>query len=231
MTKVLIDGDCRLADVISAYPNVLLTLERFGITLGFGEKTIAQVCQRSGVSTSFFLLICNVQAFDDYVPSRATMNSTDMSGLVDYLMRSHSYYLEKRLPHIAGHITRIAQLLPEGHVREPFVAFFNLYRNEVETHFHHEEKHVFPHILRSQRGEQHSSYSVDDFISIHGNLQDKLDDLTQIIFKYLPASVTTDDTIDAVFDILQLSQDLQKHNVVEEKIMVPYVKHIERQRE
>ena len=46
----------------------------------------------------------------------------------------------------------------------------------------------------------------------------------QIIFKYLPANATTDDSIDVVFDLLQLSQDLVKHNVIEEKILIPYVK-------
>ena len=50
----------------------------------------------------------------------------------------------------------------------------------------------------------------------------------QIIFKYLPESVTGDDTVDVVYDILQLSMDLNRHSLVEEKVMVPYVMHLER---
>ena len=229
MTKSLIDGNCRLADMLSTHPKVLLTLERFGITLGFGDMTIAQVCQKAGVNTNFFLLICNVQAFDDYVPSQAAIRATDMSGLVNYLKHSHQFYIEKWLPHIADHIARISRLLPEGQVRKAFLEFFNLYRHEIESHFHDEDENVFPHILQLQLGHKHSDYRINDFMAMHGNLQDKLDDLTQIIFKYLPAKVTTDDTIDVIFDILQLSQDLKKHNLIEEKIMVPYVKHIENQ--
>ena len=67
-----------------------------------------------------------------------------------------------------------------------------------------------------------------DFVENHGNLEDKLNDLVQIIFKYLPESVTSDDTVDVVYDILQLSLDLNRHSLVEEKVMVPYVMYLER---
>ena len=37
-----------------------------------------------------------------------------------------------------------------------------------------------------------------------------------------------DDAIDMVFDILQLSQDLRKHSLIEDKILGPYVKQLEK---
>ena len=69
---------------------------------------------------------------------------------------------------------------------------------------------------------------MSKFVDSHGNIEDKLGDLVQIIFKYLPESVTSDDTVDMVYDILQLSLDLNRHSLVEEKVMVPYVLHLER---
>ena len=39
--------------------------------------------------------------------------------------------------------------------------------------------------------------------------------------------VISDDAVDVVHDILQLSNDLNKHSVIEEKVLVPYVKHLE----
>ena len=69
---------------------------------------------------------------------------------------------------------------------------------------------------------------MSDFVKSHGNLEEKLGDLVQIIFKYLPESATGDDTVDVVYDILQLSTDLNRHSLVEEKVMVPYVMHLER---
>ena len=39
---------------------------------------------------------------------------------------------------------------------------------------------------------------------------------------------TDDDAIDMIFDILQLSRDLRKHSLIEEKILGPYVKQLEK---
>ena len=48
-----------------------------------------------------------------------------------------------------------------------------------------------------------------------------------IAFKYLPPQVDNDNVLDVVYDILRLSEDLKKHTFIEEKIMVPLVKHLE----
>ena len=49
-----------------------------------------------------------------------------------------------------------------------------------------------------------------------------------IVFKYLPPQVDDDNVLDVVYDILRLSEDLKKHTFIEEKIMVPLVKHLEK---
>ena len=41
-------------------------------------------------------------------------------------------------------------------------------------------------------------------------------------------STTSDDAIDMIFDILQLSRDLRKHAIIEDKILGPYVKQLEK---
>ena len=58
----------KLADIIAANHNVILLLPRFGIPLGFGEKTVKEVCRDCGVDDHFFLTVCNIYTFDDYRP-------------------------------------------------------------------------------------------------------------------------------------------------------------------
>ena len=225
----LFDVNTRLADLVMARPELLSTLSRFGISLGFGDKSVGTVCRECGVASDFFLLMCNVYAFSDYVPSVVQLMRTDMSGLVPFLKQSHDYYRDKRLRHISNHIGRIAALLPDARTGQAFLAFFDAYCKEVNDHFAHEEHDVFPHIEALQRGERNEDYHLNDFRKNHGDLREKLDDLTQIIFKYLPVSASSDDSIDVITDLLQLSADLKKHYVVEERIMVPYVKQLEKQ--
>jgi regulator of cell morphogenesis and NO signaling len=57
---------------------------------------------------------------------------------------------------------------------------------------------------------------------MHDNIGDKLSDLTNIIIKYLPAEIMPNERIGVWFDLAQLSKDLDKHAIIEEKILIPY---------
>ena len=226
MKSRIFSGDGRLSDLITAHASLLALLPRLGVPLGFGDRSVADVCEQSGVDTDFFLLICNVHTFNNYVPTTATILGTDMTGLVPYLEKSHRYYVDKRLPHIERHLDAIAQKLG-GRIGQVFISFFQVYKREVEAHFAHEEQKVFPHILALMAGKRDTSYNIGMFLRNHSDIEGKLDDLLNIIFKYLPPQVDDDNVTDVVYDILRLSEDLKKHTFIEEKIMVPLVTHLE----
>ena len=226
MKPRLFSRDSRLSDLITAHPSLLTLLTRLGISLGFGDRSIADVCEESGVDTDFFLLICNVYTFNNYVPSTVTILGTDMTGLVPYLEKSHKYYVDKRLPHIERHLDAIAKNLG-GRIGQVFISFFKEYKDEVVEHFDHEERNVFPHISALMGGKKDTTYSIADFLHTHSDIEGKLDDLLNIVFKYLPPQVDDDNVMDVVYDILRLSEDLKKHTFIEEKIMVPLVQHLE----
>ena len=226
MKSRLFSSESRLSDLITAHPSLLSLLPRLGVSLGFGDRSIADVCDDSGVDTGFFLLICNVYTFNNYVPSTATILGTDMTGLVPYLEYSHKYYVNKRLPHIERHLDAIAEKL-SGRIGKVFLSFYKEYKQEVEAHFQHEESEVFPHIRAMMAGNRDTSYSIGAFLQNHSDIEGKLDDLLNIIFKYLPPQVDDDNVLDVVYDILRLSEDLKKHTFIEEKIMVPLVHHLE----
>lgn len=216
-----------LSALVTAQPELLLTLSHFGIPMGFGDKTIAQVCHENGVNPEFFLLICQVYSNDNFLPSQHEIMDTPMDGLVPYLLQSHDYYLNRRLPHIEHHLDKIASMLPER-TGLAIKRFFKDYLNEVRQHFEQEENIVYPHISRLVNHEPDDHFTIKSYLDNHENLDDKLSDLVQIIFKYLPASSSDDDSIDMIFDILQLSQDLRKHSLIEDKILGPFVKHLEK---
>ena len=224
---ILYTPKMKLADIIISNPSLLLILQRFHIDLGFGEKNVTEVCRISGVSEKFFLLICNVYTNDQYLPSIDELCVTDMSSLVPYLIASHNYYLDERIPHIEKHLDRIADACPKNH-KEILQRFFHDYKAEVQNHFLYEEKIVFPYIENLSNGDDGSGYSINQFEKNHSNIEDKLNDLTNIIIKYLPGNIMPKERISVLFDIFQLSNDLNKHCLIEEKILIPYVEIIER---
>lgn len=227
MDKILFSGKMKLADLISANHRLILMLPRFGIPLGFGDKRVTEVCAKYGVPADFFLLICNVYSFDSYLPDEKEVVSTDMSRLVPYLMASHNYYLKERLPHIEQHLNRIADHMNEKY-GTVLKRFFAGYKNEVSEHFLYEEAIVFPYIEELISAKPCGTYRIHAFEKAHNDIEDKLNDLMQIIFKYLPENVPQGDSIGVVFDIFQLSSDLHKHSLIEEKVLIPYVKLLEK---
>lgn len=217
----------KLADVLLANHSLVLMLQRFNIKLGFGEKTVAEVCAQYKIDSAFFLLICNVYTHDDYLPTETELGSTDMSGLVAYLIESHQYYLLERIPHIESHLNRIADACKLEH-KTILLRFFKEYKAEVYNHFAYEEEIVFPYIQNLHQGLKNKKYSINQFEENHSNIEDKLSDLTNIIIKYLPGDIMPKERISLMFDIFQLSTDLNKHSLIEEKILIPYVESLEK---
>ena len=183
-----------------------------------------EVCRVSNVPISLFLLLCNVYTYDDFEPSEEDIRSINGKCLVKYLIASHDFYLNHRLKHIEKHVEKIAN--SAGKVGNVLMSFFKKYEDEVAKHFMVEESSLFPHLLKLEEGES-SKYKLKDILEMHDNIEDQLSDLTNIIIKYLPADIMPNERIGVWFDIIQLSKDLIKHAVVEEKILIPYVNWLE----
>lgn len=217
----------KLSDLLLTNHNLILMLPRFGIELGFGEKSIDEVCKQYHVSTSLFLMICNVYTYSDYVPEEQDLNRENMQELLPYLSASHSYYLTERLSHIENHLNKIAEACTPK-PRTAILKFFQDYKNEVINHFDYEEKVVFPYINFLLNGVFSKNYSILQFKETHSNIEDKLMDLINIIIKYLPHDLLPKERISVIFDIFQLSNDLKTHALIEEKIIIPYVISLEK---
>lgn len=208
----------KMADLIAANHTLILVIPRFGIPLGFGEKSVQEVCGQCGMPVDFFLLVCNLYTFDDYLPDSTQLQTVDMSHLVPYLEASHRYYLNERLPHISRHLARVADHAGPryGDVLRKFIEG---YRQDVEAHFSLEEKELFPYV--STAGS--SAHIPQEVLRSHSELVEKLSDLPQIIYKYLPADGMVEELSELLFAILQLTSDLEKHALIEEKVLLPVV--------
>lgn len=225
MTQYLYNRNTRMSDMMTRHVELIEMLPRFGIALGFGDRTVKEVCDKWNVDVDFFLLICNVYAFRDFEPSLATIENTNMEKLVPYLKESHIYYTQKRLPHIEKHLHHIAEQLPPK-IAQVFLKFFRLFQKEVEAHFSNEETIIFPRLQSFISGNE-TEFSFTQYLTdIHSDIEDKLADLSQIIFKYLPETIANEDTIDVVSDLLLLARDLHNHSLIEEKILIPFVQNI-----
>lgn len=215
-----------MADLVLGNSKLLLMLPRFGMNLGFGDHSIAEVCAMNNVSAPFFLMICNVYCNNDYTPSPDDIASVDLKALVNYLLESHKYYLNERLPHIEEHLDHIINACNPKY-GNMLRRFFEEYTNEVVDHFVYEEQNVFPYLQQIVNQNVKTDYKIRVFHENHTNIEDKLSDLMNILVKYLPADVFPKERIEIALDINELSADLMSHALIEERILIPFVESLE----
>lgn len=213
MNRTLFTGRLKMAEMIASNYDLILMLPRFGIPLGFGEKTVKEVCRDCGVDDHFFLTVCNIYTFDDYRPDSEDVSRIDNRLVAEHLRASHRYYLEERLPHLQRHLDHITE--KAGQSGEILRKYYADYCREVREHVRKEEKNL-DQILSNA-----SAHSLSHYMQSHDNIRDRLSDLTQIIYKYLPGERLNEEMMELVFDILQLSRDLEKHAMIEELLLVP----------
>ncbi len=215
----------KLYELIATNPKLLPLLSRFGILLGFGDRSVDEVCRQNQVSTRLFLVVCSLH-FDPDTPVRMTApDDADLSCLLSYLNASHRAYLEEHFPHIEMHLNRIIEAAGPKY-GNMLVHFYNEYKREMVKHFKYEEEVVFPYIAALREG-QSTDYSIDQFRHNHSNIEDALEDMTNILIKYLPGDILPSERISIATDIMELSIDLNVHSLIEEHLLVPFVESLE----
>ncbi len=225
-TNIILSENTKMAELVISNPKLLLTLSRFGIELGFGDNSVKEVCKKSNISPSFFLLVCNLYLYPDFMPSRDDIKMVDVSTLLSYLSESHKYYVEERLPHIEFHLKRIIDACPDK-FGNTINRFFSEYKDEVSNHFKYEEDVVFPYINSLYNKSQKPEFTISEFKSNHSNIEDKLNDLMNILIKYLPSNIFPKERVEISIDIMEITSDLNCHTLVEERILVPLVEMME----
>ena len=225
----LISGNIKMADAIFQNHTLLTVLPRFGIGLGFGEKTVSKLCQDYGIDEEIFILICNIHTFDYYAPTDDELENLNIKSVLKYLDESHHYYTKKRISEIEVRLQSMNELCPSNHYKI-INTFFCEYKLEIINHFTYEEQVVFPYIDQLINGNTPMEFHIEKYEKNHDNIDDKLNDLKSIIIKYLPEENSPnerDERNDILRDIFLFEDDISKHTRIEEKIVIPIVKKIE----
>lgn len=222
-----------MADLIAADNSLLSILQRWGIGLGFGEATVGEICTQHGISTNLFLEICNIYSFRNYTPQIESLDEKDISNITAYLRASHKYYKEKCFPTIHNSIHALVKEL-DAVSHRLIDKFYDDYDNEVNGHFKYEEETVFPYIdalLTRTANSNDGLYSIVKFEENHSNISEKLNDLKNIIIKYLPRECAQEQRFNILGEIYAVESDLRKHSSIENKLLIPLVEIMEKHNE
>lgn len=216
-----------LSDLICDNYAMLLVLSRFGISLGFGDKSIKEVCQESNVDCNTFLSVVNLLISEDIDGAKIDLQNISVSSLIMYLRDSHTYFLEFRLPLIRTKLVEAINFNNSNNaVAFVIIGYFDEYVAEVKKHMMYEEQIVFPYVEGILSGKISKEYNIGIFSKHHDKVEAKLSELKNILIKYYPAK-TTNELNSVMFDIFSCAQDLASHNDIEDYLFVPAIKQIE----
>lgn len=238
---MLIHKNMTMASVIHSNYLLLTVLYRFNISLGFGDKTIDEVCSERNIDVDFFIEILNSYNNADYFP-RQRLQNFSLQVLVEYIRSTHSDYIENRLPDLEEKIKSLSESCSEQNKKNLSLLddFFRGYKDELVNHIKREEDKVLPYILAIDNALNHNevssklmeeikSYSIDDFANEHEDVEDKLFDLKNIMIKYLPPVNNNFLCHSILIEIFRLEKDLNNHSRIEDKVLVPKVRLMERE--
>ncbi|RUT73396.1 hypothetical protein [Ancylomarina longa] len=229
-----IKKEMKLADVIQMNYMLIPVIHRFGINLGFGDKTVADICEEREIDLNFFLQLVNAYHDKDYFP-KEELQTIPVRQIVDYLKMTHASYLNNTLNEIEQ---KIELLQSEGSEDKKYITlirnFFEGYKNELTEHILYEENTVFPYVLavediiKTQNKdpknlELFKSFSIIKYADGHEDVEEKLMDLKIIMIKYLapPENITLYHTI--IQDLFKLEEDLNYHSRIEDKVLIPKI--------
>lgn len=224
-----ISAKMKMADLLTQHNQLVSLFPRMGLPLGFGEKTVKQLCEENGVSIPLFLLICHVYTQAEYVPVTEELEQCPIEEIMHYLELSHKDYLEYVFPHIENHLQEIVSDW-NGKYKSLITNFFFEYKKEIVEHFNYEEEVVFPYVrhLLNPKLERVNKPKTESFDKQHDSIEDKLQDFTHLLLKYIPADVSQRERVDMLLDIYDLSDDIEKHALIECKTLIPYIHALEK---
>lgn len=215
-------GDDRMCDLVCDRYAVLQVMSRFGIALGFGDKTIAEVCAGNKVDAATFLAVVNMLM--NFGNGAELAGEVSVRSLTDYLHNSHGYFLDFRLPAIRRKLIEAVDCA-QSDVSFAIMRFFDEYAAEVQRHMSYEEQTVFPYVESLLSGEKNTAYSIDIFRRQHDQVEIKLRELKNIIIKYYPSG-STNELNGVLFDIFNCEHELASHNAVEDELFIPAVERL-----
>jgi len=219
------EADDKMISLIRDNYSLLQSLGSFGINLGFGDKTVREVCDDQNVDTYTFLAVVNFtingyRDFDD-------VDKLSIPTLMQYLRASHEYYIDFQLPFIRKGLQNA--LDEHDNLARLIMRLYDEYAHSIRSHMKYEEKTVFPYVNNLLEGRITNNFDIETYSKHHGKTDEKLRELKSIIIKYLPSDGLHNNQLSAtLYNIYNNEEWLALHAEVEEHLFIPAIRWLER---
>ncbi len=221
----------KMVALIKANYHLLPVINRFGIKLGFGDKTVEQICIENGIDKSFFLAIVNAFHNEDYFPEQELLSFSPLL-ILDYLKQTHKYYTEYILPKLESQLTNMLSNSGPGKEEIGLIElFYKKYEKELLQHIRDEENVVFPYVVNliNNNLNEKRDFRIIDFKNEHTNVENQINDLRNLLLMYISPVYDQDLCNEFLITLSRFEKDIMDHARIEDVILVPRVMAIEKE--
>lgn len=215
----LIYRDTRMSDVIVHEPSVIPVINRFGINLGTGDSSVAEICAAHNLDTDFVLAILNTFVNDGYFPED-TLLSFRVSEIIGYLVKTDNYYRNYQMPNIHRHFSLL--LKTAGGSNASLEAMFRFYlelERDIEQRIDHDLNEWFPAI--SEMNADGGDSVIMPETECDSSIEDKLSDLKSMFIKHLSGDYDLNLCYAVIVAIITLEKDMRQNNRIRDRILLP----------
>lgn len=214
----IITNNSKLSEIVINEPSSISILNRFNIYLGFGDKTVKNICDEMHMDVDFFTAILNTYVNEDFFPEE-TLKSYSLGKITEYFSKTNGYYLHFQIPNIERHFDLLlSKSIGNSNNLELLRNFFAEVKTELINRIENDTKVLFPQI-------QSGKIQTDDLITEDcDTIEDKLSDLINMFVIHLKGEYDVNLCHAVLLAILSLQKDIRQNNRIRYRIMFPLLK-------
>ena len=186
-----------LSQVLAQHHILIPIVNRFGIRLGVGDKTIENICDEQDLNIDFILTIMNVYLDESYVFD-SNLTHLELEPIATYFNETIQNYLQSLVPNIEKHLHAFIALSdPNNKELRVLQKVFFQFKEELTQHLEKGLKHTgaYPHEL--------------------------LRDIKSILIKHVSGNFNQNLCYAVIFSVGSLESDLIIHNRLRNSILKP----------
>jgi regulator of cell morphogenesis and NO signaling len=215
-------------------------IQRYAIPLNNNILNSYNELQEANIDREFiYVLLEAFEDLNDFTPEKYTTFS--LQTIVDYIRRTHRYYLSKKLLEIEQSISILLKNYEGNHpLLSVLDKFYSEYKKDLIEHIKTEEANILPYIdmlLKMQQDNtlafdprhQSRQISLRSFVENHEDTEEDLSKVRNTILQYQPP-VTNQTPYRILLTQLQMfERDLAVHALIEDHVLIPRALNLEEQ--
>lgn len=238
--NTLISKDRILLDIVKDNPLLASVVDRFGISYARWTLTLEEACVHDNVDMGLLLEMLKAFGDNNYFPKNE-LNNLPLHSIIEYLIKTHVYYINSRLPRIEQFIDLLVDHYGKFDVHLYLLKdYFQDYKRDMFAHICIEERDLFPYVLKLIKTADEKDLgsvqlyklleenAITRFINEHHHVEDELVEIRRRLNNYSEANNHKVQITTLFYELRMFEIDLLTHGKVEDEILIPRAREIEK---